>query len=504
MYLSYTSLFLAAGVLALSGCERRSADQGEVVLSRFRVVARERTPEEKISPPLRSILANLGKQEKVRVLVDLADQLDLNRVGIALARQSLTRKVRRTLVVAALAELAESEQRNLLPLLTRLRSSGQIGNSRRFSIVNRIMVEATSGAIHSLASRPEVAWLDSETEEDESDEAMGAQSRSGPSVRKSWAIGAIGADSLWKLGLDGKGTVVGIIDPGVSAAHEQLRENFRGDAMSWLDPAGLRPTPTDEAPGHGTSVLSAAVGANVNGIVLGVAPRAKWVACGAFIGRRYNNIYLTECAEWMLRKAQPDVLVLPWLLPGGPGCDTSLHRIVSAWRAAEIFPVFAAGNQGPGSASNRSPANYVRLYPGDGVALAVGGVTKGGDAYRRSSRGPNQCDSSVTFPRMVAPAIDVPAALPIATSAYVDSRGTSVAAGLVAGGVALLRQRYPEATITEIETALLGSARDIGERGPDQTSGYGWLDLPSALDTLSRLRGMKVSRKRPATAAVQK
>ena len=490
----YTFPLLAAAVLILVGCDPRAADQGELPLHRFKIVAGARGPEQKISPALRSILTNVGGDEKVRVVVDLTEQLDLDRVGTLLASRALTRKDRRTLVVTALRELADAEQRRLSPLLSRLRSSGEIGAVRNFSVVNRIVVEANTSAINSLAARPEVALIDSETEEEISDEAGWPSTQARSTVRQSWAIGAIGADSLWKLGLDGSGTVVGIIDPGVSAAHEQLRDNFRGGATSWLDPDGARPSPVDEAPGHGTSVLSTAVGANVNGILLGVAPRAKWVACGAFIGGRYNNIRLTECAEWMMSKAQPDVLVLPWLLPGGPGCDTSLHRIVSAWRAAEIFPVFAAGNQGPGPASNRSPANYVRLYPGNGVSLAVGGVTQRGETFAASSRGANQCDSTVTFPRIVAPAFDIPAAIPITRSAYVESRGTSIAAGLVAGGVALLRQRYPDATVLEIETALLRSARDAGEPGPDRTFGYGRLDLPSALDTLSGMSDKKETR----------
>lgn len=504
MLVPYAPLLLTAAVLFLGACERRSADPGEVALFRLKTAAPRLSPEEKISPALRSILTNVSEDEKVRVLVDLANQLDLNRVGIALAGQVLTREERRALVVGALRKLADSEQEQLRPLLARLRSSGTIGDSRSFSIVNRLIIEAAPSAIRSISERREVASIDSETEKEELDEMIGSRSRPDGSSRVSWAIGAIGADSLWKLGLDGSGTVVGIIDPGVSAAHEQLRDNFQGDSISWLDPTGLRHLPVDEVPGHGTSVLSTAVGANVSGILLGVAPRAKWVACGAFVGRTYNNVRLTQCAEWMLSTAQPDVLVLPWLLPGGPGCDTSLHRIVSAWRAAEIFPVFAAGNQGPSPASNRSPANYVGLYPGDGVALAVGGMMKRGIEYVASSRGPNRCDSSVTFPRLVAPALDVPAAIPITTSAYVESKGTSVAAGLVAGGVALLRQGHPGATVTEIETALLRSARDMGERGPDRTSGYGRLDLPSALDSLSRLRGMKVSRKRPPVAAAQR
>ena len=63
---------------------------------------------------------------------------------------------------------------------------------------------------------------------------------------------------------------------------------------------------------------------------------------------------VTECADWMLTTAQPDVLINPWLLPA-PGCDRSLARIVDAWRAAQILPVFAAGNNGPDAPSDASP-----------------------------------------------------------------------------------------------------------------------------------------------------
>ena len=498
-------ILLLAAAVHIGGCEKRRSTKEHLPLASLLVKAAERKAEEKASPALRAVLANVGESERLRVLVTLTSQLDLNRVGVALAERELTSKGRRALVVQALAKVASSEQDELSRLLAQLRSSGAIGEQRAFTIVNRMVIEATPGAIRALAARTEVAAIDAETDEIVDGEAMRIQGDVASSRRRSWAIAAIGADSLWRLGLDGTGSVVGIIDPGVSSTHEQLRDNFRGGPTSWLDPTGMRELPADDAPGHGTSVLSAAVGANVNGVSVGVAPRAKWVACGAFVGSRYNNIRLTECAEWMLATAQPDVLVLPWLLPGGAGCDTSLHRIVSALRAAEILPVFAAGNQGPGAGSNRSPANYVKLFPGDGVSFAVGGTTERGAFYPASSRGPNRCDAATTFPRIAAPGAEVPTAIPLTPSTYLLTRGTSVAAGLAAGAVALLRQRHPEATITEIELAILDGARDAGETGPDPTFGYGRLDLPSALEALSRRRGKRNDRtKSSATDAPQR
>ncbi len=204
----------------------------------------------------------------------------------------------------------------------------------------------------------------------------------------------------------------------------------------------------------------------------------------------------------MLNIGQPDVLINAWLLPS-KSCDRSLWRIVEAWRAAEIVPVFAAGNLGPDRASDRSPANYVGLYPGDATALSVGGLATADSLFTRSSRGPSSCDRSSTYPTLVAPALDVTAAFPLAKSTYIQSEGTSVAAGLVAGAAAILLQRHPEATVWELEQALRSGAVDLGPPGPDHAFGYGRLDIPGALEALSNLLGRNEAARRSKDAATQ-
>ncbi|UCF18606.1 MAG: S8 family serine peptidase, partial [Gemmatimonadota bacterium] len=318
---------------------------------------------------------------------------------------------------------------------------------------------------------------------------------------RSWALDAIGVDSLWARGIKGGGVVVGIIDTGAGATHEQLRGNLRGSTDSWYNPSGRSTVPQDTRTGHGTTMLSVAVGQNLEGKILGVAPEAEWIACAGIPEGRYNNVALNKCADWMLNTGQPDVLINAWLLPG-QGCDRSLERIVDAWRAAEILPVFSAGNEGPSAQSDRSPANYVGLYPGYGVALSVGGATRSGDALRASSRGPSSCDGSI-YPAVVAPAEDLMAAFPLTPSMYTWAEGTSVAAGLVAGAAGLLLQRYPQASVSDLEEVLRSSALDLGPAGPDNAFGHGQIYLPAALDSLEvllrRNQSRSVSGDSPAT-----
>jgi subtilisin family serine protease len=420
------------------------------------------------------------------VLVDLDTQLDLPEFGRILTARGLDKRQRRAKVIAALAAVAQRSQARLRPFLEQARRDGLARSWQGFTIVNRLLVEATPEGIAALARRGDVVAIVAETEPPES--ALAAQERGDPTpARNSWGVEAIGAEVAWRRGLDGTGIVVGIIDSGATVVREQLAAGFRGGNRSWLDPAGGNAEPRDTRFGHGTGVLSCAVGRNTAGVSLGVAPGARWIACAGLPEGRYNNVLAMQCADWMLTTGQPDVLLAAWVLPrrsGESGCDRSLQPLVEAWRAAEILPVFPAGNFGPEPGTDRSPANYTRLYPGDRHALSVGGLSRGDRPFAENSRGPSACGGAV-FPLLVAPAEDLVAAFPLSASTYLRARGTSFAAGLTAGAAAILVQADPEASIAEIEEALTAGAADLGPPGVDSVFGHGRLDIPGALARLT-------------------
>jgi subtilisin family serine protease len=445
-------------------------------------VIRSRNRRAALKLPPAPVRGSDGATRPVPYLVDLRDQLDFERAAPLLAGRPPSRQAQRAWVIDALAAIAARSQKRLRPLLEELQRKGEISSFTQISIVNRLVVVGRPGAIRTLSESAEVDSIARRVESEGSLFDDAAAPPNGGSAPPGWALDAIGAPEAWRMGIDGTGVTVGLIDSGASNLHEQLRGNFRGGPSSWFDPSD----PSYVQTGHGTAVLSCAVGQGHRDATFGAAPGARWVAAVGLDGSRYDNVLVTRAADWMLNVAQPDVLVLAFRAPG-TGCDDSLRRIVNAFRAAEVLVIFAAGNAGPGPRTDISPANYSQLFPGSGNALSVGAVDSARKGDPRSSRGPSRC-GGILFPQIVAPGTDVPVAAAAGTSLYRRATGTSFAAGYVAGASALLLQQFPQARADQVEEALRRSAIDLGAPGPDSTYGYGLISVPAAIEYLrSRL-----------------
>jgi len=65
---------------------------------------------------------------------------------------------------------------------------------------------------------------------------------------------------------------------------------------------------------------------------------------------------------------------------------------------------------------------------------------------------------------------------------YATYTGTSMAAPSASGAIALLLQRYPYLTVTQVRDVMLTTAKDLGKPGPDEIYGWGLMDLRKAID----------------------
>lgn len=443
----------------------------------------------KFEAGLRDRLAAAAPTKRFVVLVELTEQLDLEAWTRILRERGLRKSDRRREVIAALEAVASRQQASLRSFLDERIGAGSLDYARAVAIRNRLVVEGSASGILEIAQRSEVGailadWTSERRAVGRGEEATPA-GKPLPSRFTSWAIDAIGARSLWSEGLDGRGVVVASIDSGVFEAHEQLRGRRLPGERGWFDPIEGSEQAKDSH-GHGTSVLSQAVGGNPDGKVVGVAPGAAWASALANWRNFYTRSRMTLAADWVLRAARPDVVVNAWSHDEGP-CTRFDLPFVDAWKAAEIFVVFPAGNAGPGPSSGESPAQLAGVLPGGVPVFSVAGLEPGLRVHRDSSRGPSRCGSPA-FPTLAAPGADLPFAFPGSPSNYGAGHGTSLAAGLVGGAAALLLQADPELSPSELEVLLVETSRDILPPGRDDATGSGMIDLPAALALLRERR----------------
>jgi bacillopeptidase F len=277
------------------------------------------------------------------------------------------------------------------------------------------------------------------------------------------------------------------MDTGVDLAHPDLRRKWRGGANSWFDPHGEETLPYD-ALGHGTQAMGIVLG----GHALGVAPDARWIAVRLYDsnGRaRMSDIH--RAFQWLmdpdgdpLTVDAPDIVNASWTLAGrAPGtCIEEFRDDIRALRSSGIAVVFASGNDGPAERTSNSPANN----PG---TISVGAVGSDLTLARQSSRGPSSCDGAV-FPQLVAPGSGVRTAdlSHGAVRSYATVSGSSLAAPHIAGVLALLAGAEPSASVAQLETALLRSTRDLGDKGPDNGYGHGLVQVLDAYNALVEMK----------------
>ncbi len=434
----------------------------------------------------RDRLAHADPSRRFVALVDLTEQLDLPALVKRISRSSTSKQEARAIVVGALESVAARQQARLRPLLDRLSDEGTIGYVKPVAILNRLLVEGTAAGLTAIAASPEVAVVRPDwTSERGGAKAIDIPDESGESLGetfRSWAIGAMKADRLWSRGLDGTGVTVATIDTGAFEAHEQLRDRRLPGERGWFDPVEGS-TVAGDRHGHGTGVLSEAVGGNPAGRVVGIAPGARWAAALGNWRNFYSRSRMTLAADWILRVARPDVLVNAWSHDEG-SCSEFDKPFIDAWKASGIFVVFPAGNGGPGPSTGDSPAQLKGIFPGAAAVFSVAALTPSGGVHTQSSRGPSRCGSSA-FPTLAAPGTDLPAASSGGPTAYVRGQGTSLSAGLIGGAAALLLQAAPETDPDTLERVLVRSARDLAPPGRDDATGAGAVDLEAALALLA-------------------
>ncbi|HVG11980.1 MAG TPA: S8 family serine peptidase, partial [Flavisolibacter sp.] len=278
-------------------------------------------------------------------------------------------------------------------------------------------------------------------------------------------------------GLLGEGVVIGVGDNATILGNV----DFSGRILS----SGVN----DIAP-HGIHVSGTATGAGIiNQGARGYAPRAK-IASEYFSNVLFNSPRLIQDYNMVVTNNSYGNYI---------GCGTfgvyeTTANLVDqmAFDYPNLLNVFASGNSGTAGCYPFPTGfhNVLGGYQSSKNALIVGNTTDSGLIYHASSKGPVE-DGRIK-PEVTAMGTQVFSNG--AFNSYYTNTGTSMASPAVAGGSALLYQRYrqlsggvdPESAL--VKALICNGATDRGNKGPDYSYGFGWMNLQRSVDMLENAR----------------
>ncbi|MCF8523769.1 MAG: S8 family serine peptidase [Aquiluna sp.] len=281
-------------------------------------------------------------------------------------------------------------------------------------------------------------------------------------IADNWWIQSYGFDQTQ---LDGAGVTIAVIDTGIDSSHPDLL----GTVIDGVDfstvgvPNGTSGVGSSSF--HGTMVASLIAGQGSTGSgVIGVAPKAKLLAISIGLGVPGSNTddQIGQAVRWAVDH-DADIINLS-LTRNSQTWPRSWDDAFSYAFENDVLVVAAAGNRTDQSSRPSAPATI----PG---VVSVGGVTKNQEPAEASTAGLGVAIS--------APAEDLLGAYP--GEGYRLWDGSSAAAPLVSGLLALMKQADPKASANDLIKRLLTSATDLGLPGYDANYGHGVINPVAAL-----------------------
>ena len=289
---------------------------------------------------------------------------------------------------------------------------------------------------------------------------------------------AVGASTMWSRGYTGEGVGVALVDTGVVPVDGLTSGNIvNGPDLSFESQApGLRYLDTF---GHGTHLAGIIAGNDDRNPTdpnrfLGVAPGAKVTSIKVAAADGAVDVsQVIAAVDWVVEHRNDDptnpirVLNLSYGTDGVQAyqVDPLTHAVENAWRAG-IVVVVAGGNDGFGSRKLNNPAYSPRVIAVGAADLrGTAGLTLDDTVPSFSSRGDSTRRVDVTAPgrsivSLADPGSYIDAQFPSAR--YGDrlfkGSGTSQAAAVVSGAVALLLEQRPTLTPDQVKALLRKTA----------------------------------------------
>jgi thermitase len=277
-----------------------------------------------------------------------------------------------------------------------------------------------------------------------------------PYMGSEWHLNQIGVPAALDVA-QGAGVTIAVLDTGVDCTHPDLAANCVA-GWNFYD----NNSNTTDVNGHGTTVAGAAAAATNNGVgVASVAGKARIMP---------------------IRIADPSAYA-SW--------STVAQGITYAADHGARIANLSYSNMA-GSATIQSAAQYMKSKGGLVVVSAGNNGVDEGVAATTSMIPVSATDSNDqitswssfgSFVAVAAPGLNIYTTGP--SGSYWTCWGTSFAAPITAGTLALMMSAKPTMANTQIESLLYSTAVDLGAAGRDKYYGYGRINAASAVKAVA-------------------
>jgi serine protease AprX len=359
-------------------------------------------------------------------------------------------------------------------------------------MINAFAAELPGSALLRLSESASVEWvsLDAPMVQMGDDEDICAPDKDGEvpdgCTFESYYLDTLGVREVWDMGFKGDDIGVVVIDSGIQK-HKDLdikkRDKFNPDSRT-----------ANDVNGHGTHVagIIGGNGKKSEGLYSGIAPEAKLI--GLKVSDENGSAYESDIVlalQWVLEKKEKyNIRVIN--LSVNSSVESSYHEspvnaaVEILWLNGVVV-VASAGNTMPGSdvnPVNAAPAN-------DPFIITVGASDEratadpSDDVIASFSAHGNTLDGYAK-PDIIAPGRNIISVLSNKSawvegyedrtfydSEYIRLSGTSMAAPMVTGAIALLLQAEPDLTPDQVKYRLMHTGTNL--------SGYPYLDVNAAL-----------------------
>jgi serine protease AprX len=382
--------------------------------------------------------------------------------------------------------------------------------TRRFGIIQAFAVEMTSGAALELAKAPGVRWVSLDAAVNSTACAKCVDTTKLVNAY----IGAIRANQVWNSSayIQGKGIGIAVVDSGVNPngdLYTQMGVNRQIADVTFNSDFNQS---ANDGYGHGTHVASIAGGdgSESGGQYIGVAPMANII--NVKVSNDDGSSKMTDVVEglqWVLEnKNTYNIRVVNLSINSSVAESYKTNPLDAAveilWFNG-IVVVVSAGNAGSGA-----------IYPpaNDPFVITVGATDdKGTSAITDDTMATfsafGKAENGAVKPDLVAPGKNITARIVnlnmgiagahpanVVGNQYFRMSGTSMAAPMVSGAVALLLQDEPTLTPDQVKYRLLTTANKTWAGYTAAKAGAGYLDIYAAVNgtsTNSANTGIKAS-----------